>query len=92
MFGATAYDLQNEITTPTFKHPPNYKEMSLPMQADYYTISKGSQLVHVLDFCGHNMKLFQSNPPFVELQLNKDKSLEFHKPKYKTVRPEHKLR
>ena len=65
IFGATAPDPQNEITTPTFKHPPNYQNMSLELQADYCTISRGSQIVHVLDFCGHNMKLFQSNSAFV---------------------------
>ena len=43
--GISALDIEHELTNPTFKHPPNFKDMEIQKQVDLTAISDGITLI-----------------------------------------------
>ena len=85
--GANLRDIQNELSTPTFKHSTNFKNFKIQTQADHIVVSRSLKLLHLLDFCAFSIKKFNSSSQFVENTLNVDSRLKIKDLTHTSIRP-----
>ena len=87
--GASLYDIQSELTQPTFCHDQTpFKQLRIEQQAELITISKGLKLLHVLNFTGFSIKKFSSNSYIIQNTLNADTRLQTKNLNHTEIRPD----